>query len=189
MLKEGVLGDSEAIFTVHVDDGISTATGTIATISGPLLATVSMFLVKIEGQGGHALHATVEPIVAASFTILALQQLISRETDPIQSQVLSVTHLRNGTALKIGNKTHLCSFFGFNGMEMSKCNAYIDMKEEESRLNPAVTNDESLHLLVKRVSGFMHGPENVRLANKFMAYDDFAFYQEMVPGVELSIGI
>ncbi|KAK0574504.1 hypothetical protein LWI29_024662 [Acer saccharum] len=54
---------------------------------------------------------------------------------------------------------------------------------------PAVTNDESLHLHVKRVGGLMIGPENVRLANKVMTGDDFAFYQEMILGVELSIGI
>ena len=70
-----------------------------------------------------------------------------------------------------------------------RCNAYIDMKEEESPPIPAVTIDESLHLHIKKVGGLMLGPENVRLANKVMAGDDFAFYQEMIPGVELSIGI
>ncbi|KAK1551954.1 hypothetical protein Q3G72_007903 [Acer saccharum] len=170
------------------------ATGTIASISGPLLAVVSMFLVKIEGQGGHAPHATVDPIVAASCTILVLQQLISRETDPIQSQVLYVTYLRGGTALNV-----VPSYVEFGGTLRSlttqgqeavhRCKAYIDMKEEESPPIPTVTNDESLHLHVKRVGGLMLGPENVRLANKVMAGDDFAFYQEMIPGVELSIGI
>ncbi|KAK2636522.1 hypothetical protein Ddye_031314 [Dipteronia dyeriana] len=168
MVKKDILGDSEAIFTVHVDDGIPTATGTIASISGPLLAAVSMFLVKIEGQGGHAPHATVDPIVAASFTILALQ-LISRETDPIQSQVLSVTYLRGGTALNLvpsyvefgatlrslNNsrlKTTPKAIERDNKVRLSKvvkgqaavhrCNTYIDMKEEEFPPIPAVTNDE-----------------------------------------------
>ncbi|KAK4842310.1 hypothetical protein QYF36_019515 [Acer negundo] len=225
MVKEGFLGDPEAIFAVHVDDGIPTATGTISSISWPLLAAVSMFLVKIEGQGGHAPHATVDSIVAASFTILALQQLISRETDPIQSQacfllylymifslhlcnqcmtVLSVTYLRGGTALNV-----VTSYVEFGRTLRSynsrlkttpkeiergqaavrRCNAYIDMKEEEFPPIPAVMNDESLHLHVKRVGVLMFGPENVRLANKVMAGDDSAFYQEMILEVELSIGI
>ncbi|KAK2637332.1 hypothetical protein Ddye_032124 [Dipteronia dyeriana] len=208
MVQEGALGDSEAIFAVHVDDGIPT--GSIASISGPMLAAVSMFQVKIEGQGGHAAapHEAVDPIVAASFTVLALQQLISRETDPIHSQVLSVTFLRGGTAsnvvpsyVEFGGTLRSLTTEGLKQLQkrlkevvkgqaaVHRCKAYIDMKEEEFPPIPAVTNDESLHLHVKRVGGLMLGPENVRLAKKVMAGDDFAFYQEMIPGVEVSIGI
>lgn len=87
MIKEGALGDSEAIFGMHVDYTIPT--GTIATLSGPMLAAVCFFKAKIEGKGGHAAepHNSVDPILAASSTVLALQQLISRELDPLQSQV------------------------------------------------------------------------------------------------------
>lgn len=87
MIKEGALGDAEAIFGMHVD--FKRPTGTIASISGPVLAAVCFFEVKIEGKGGHAAapHKNTDPILAASFTILALQQLISREVDPLHSQV------------------------------------------------------------------------------------------------------
>ncbi|TXG56263.1 hypothetical protein EZV62_017576 [Acer yangbiense] len=171
---------------IHVDNGIPTATGTIASISWPLLAAVSMFLVKIEGQGGHAPHATVASIVAAPFTISALQQLISRETDPIQSQACFLLHLYMILSLHLCNQ---CMTVAKGQAAVHRCNAYIDMKEEEFPPIPAVTNDESLHLHVKRVGVLLFGPENVRLANKVMAGDDFAFYQEMILGVELSFGI
>ncbi|KAL5738843.1 hypothetical protein ACOSP7_031604 [Xanthoceras sorbifolium] len=208
MVKEGALGDSEAIFAVHVNDGIPT--GSIASISGPFLAAVCMFQVKIEGQGGHAAapHATVDPIVAASFTILALQQLISRETDPIHSQVLSVTYVRGGTALNVvpsyvefGGTLRSLTTEGLKQLQkrlkevvkgqaaVHRCNAYIDMKEEEFPLIPAVTNDDSLYLHVKRVGGLMLGPENVRLSKNLMAGEDFSFYQELIPGAMLDIGI
>jgi len=87
MIKEGVLNGAEAIFGMHVDYTIPT--GTIATISGPMLAAVCFFQAKIEGKGGHAAepHNSVDPILAASSTVLVLQQLISRELDPLQSQV------------------------------------------------------------------------------------------------------
>lgn len=87
MIKEGALGDSEAIFGMHVDVGIPT--GSIASISGPHLAATSVFNVKVEGRGGHAAmpHSTIDPILTASSVILALQQLISREADPLQSLV------------------------------------------------------------------------------------------------------
>jgi IAA-amino acid hydrolase len=87
MIKDGALGDAEAIFGMHVNYKIPT--GTIASLSGPVFAAASRFQVKIEGRGGHAAvpHNAVDPLLAASFAILALQQLISRELDPLQSQV------------------------------------------------------------------------------------------------------
>lgn len=87
MIKEGALGDAEAIFAMHVD--FETPTGSIASLAGPVLAAVCMFQVKIVGKGGHAAdpHHTMDPILAASFSILALQQLVSRESDPLNSRV------------------------------------------------------------------------------------------------------
>ncbi|KAK0574569.1 hypothetical protein LWI29_025576 [Acer saccharum] len=162
MVKEGVLGDSEAIFALHV-------------------ASHRNYSIHFRAIVGRCEH-------------VSSKNRGTRETDPIQSQVLSVTYLRGGTALNV-----VPSYVEFGGTLWSlttqgqeavhRCNACIDMKEEESPPIPAVTNDESLHLHVKRVRGLVLGPENVRLANKVMAGDDFAFYQEMIPGVELSIGI
>ncbi|XWS61440.1 hypothetical protein CRYUN_Cryun07bG0125800 [Craigia yunnanensis] len=85
MIREGALGDAETIFGMHIDCKIPT--GSIALVPGPFLAAVSFFKTKIEGVGGHAAgpHYTADPILAASFAILALQQLVSREADPIHS--------------------------------------------------------------------------------------------------------
>ena len=87
MMKEGALGNTEAIFGMHVD--FETPTGAIASTPGPHLAAVCSFEAKIVGKGGHAAepHETKDPILAASFSILALQQLVSRESDPLNSEV------------------------------------------------------------------------------------------------------
>uniref|UniRef100_A0A5B7BL53 Putative IAA-amino acid hydrolase ILR1-like 3 n=1 Tax=Davidia involucrata TaxID=16924 RepID=A0A5B7BL53_DAVIN len=208
MIKEGALGDAEAIFGMHNDYTIPT--GTIATISGPVLAAVCFFEAKIEGRGGHAAapHDSVDPILAASFTILALQQLISREVDPLQSQVLSVTYIRGGTALNVippfvelGGTLRSLTTEGLHQLQqrvkevikgqaaVHRCNAYVDMKEEDYPPYPACVNDESLHQHVERVGRLLFGPENVKVCKKLMAGEDFAFYQEVIPGVMLSIGI
>lgn len=87
MIKEGALGGAEAIFGMHIDDTLPT--GSIATLPGPMLAAVCFFVARIEGKGGHAAvpHNSVDPVLAASSTVLALQHLISRELDPLHSQV------------------------------------------------------------------------------------------------------
>ncbi|XP_057951263.1 IAA-amino acid hydrolase ILR1-like 5 isoform X4 [Malania oleifera] len=208
MIKEGALGDAGAIFGMHID--YKNPTGSISSSSGPTLAAVCFFEAKIEGKGGHAAepHKNVDPILAASFIILGLQQLISREVDPLQSQVLSVTYVRGGMAL---NLTPLCVELGgtlrsltteglhqlrrrvkevIEGLAVvHRCNAYIDMREEDYPAYPAVVNDERLHQHVQRVGRFLLGPENVKAGTKVMAGEDFAFYQEVIPGVMFSIGI
>lgn len=63
------------------------------------------------------------------------------------------------------------------------------MKEEDFPPLPAVVNDERLHLHVQRVGKLLLGPEDVKVDSKVMAGEDFAFYQELIPGVMLSIGI
>lgn len=72
---------------------------------------------------------------------------------------------------------------------MHRCGAYIDFKLEEFPPIPAVENDESLHMHVKRVGNLLLGHQNVHDGRKFMAGDDFAFYQEKIPGAMFGIGI
>lgn len=121
MIKEGALGDAEAIFGMHVD--YEGPTGSISTLAGPVLAAVCFFEAKIVGKGGHAAepHNSIDPILAASFAILALQQLISRESDPLNSQVCyrcTILHLILYLEEHIINrKTHrrkFCSFHDIN---------------------------------------------------------------------------
>ncbi|MCL7025014.1 hypothetical protein MKW94_008323, partial [Papaver nudicaule] len=95
MIKEGALGDAEAIFGIHVE--FRYPTGSMVSMAGPALAAVNVFEVRFEAKGTNSLEPQlrVDPVLAASLAILALQQLISRETDPLFSQVLSVTYVRS----------------------------------------------------------------------------------------------
>jgi IAA-amino acid hydrolase len=87
MINAGVLDGVEAIFAMHVDYRMPT--GIIAAHAGPTQAAVCFYIVRIEGKTGKAEtpHLNVDPVVAAAFTILSLQQLTSREDDPLHSQV------------------------------------------------------------------------------------------------------
>ncbi|KAF5198820.1 Iaa-amino acid hydrolase ilr1-like [Thalictrum thalictroides] len=63
------------------------------------------------------------------------------------------------------------------------------MMQSEYPAYPATVNDEVKHEHVKRVGGMLLGSENVKVAKKVMAGEDFAFYQEVIPGVMFGIGI
>ena len=87
MLQDGALDNVEAIFGLHVYPTIST--GAIASRPGPILAGAGLFSATIQGKGGHAAnpHTAKDPILAASSTVISLQQIISRETDPLEAGV------------------------------------------------------------------------------------------------------
>lgn len=105
MLEAGILEHVEAIFALHVASRYPI--GTVTTKPGPILAGGGFFEAVISGKGGHAAipHHTIDPILAASNIIVSLQHLISREADPLDSQVkcLSITlfHILESYLLKV----------------------------------------------------------------------------------------
>ncbi|WCJ27568.1 IAA-amino acid hydrolase ILR1 [Euphorbia peplus] len=208
MIKEGALGDAQAIFAMHISSELPT--GTISSLSGSVLAAVAFFEAKIEGRGGHAAepHTNVDPVIAVSFVILALQQLVSREADPLHSQVVSVTYVRGGSALNVippyvefGGTLRSLTTEGLHRLQqrlkeviegqarVHRCNAYINMEIEEYPPYPAVVNDERLNSHVQKIGSHLLGEDKVKEGSKVMAGEDFAFYQELIPGIMLSIGI
>lgn len=87
MVEAGVVNNVEAIFGFHVT--IILPTGVVGSRAGPLLAGCGFFEAVITGKGGHAAipQSSVDPLVAASSVVVALQNLVSREADPLDSQV------------------------------------------------------------------------------------------------------
>lgn len=76
-----------AIFGLHVDPVLPV--GVVSGRPGPFAATACRFLATVTGKGGHAAlpHQAFDPTVAASTAILSLQQIVSREIDPLQGAV------------------------------------------------------------------------------------------------------
>lgn len=73
--------------------------------------------------------------------------------------------------------------------EVYRCKAEIDMHEEDHPMYPATVNDHKLHEYAEKVLKLMVGPEKVKPGEKVMAGEDFAFYQQRIPGYYLGIGI
>lgn len=87
MIADGALDDVEAIFAVHVSHEHPTAI--IGSRPGALLAGCGFFRAVISGKKGRASspHHSVDPILAASAAVISLQGIVSRETNPLDSQV------------------------------------------------------------------------------------------------------
>lgn len=89
MIDAGALENVSAIFGLHVNPGLPI--GYVASRPGPVLAGSGFFEAVISGKGGHAAipQHSIDPILAASNVIVSLQHLVSREADPLDSQVPS----------------------------------------------------------------------------------------------------
>ncbi len=89
------------VFGMHNLPGL--ALGSFASCDGAIMAAADKFDMIITGQGGHAAlpHQTIDPIVAASQLVGALQSIVSRNTDPLASLVVSVTKFHAGDAYNV----------------------------------------------------------------------------------------
>jgi amidohydrolase len=98
MIADGALEDVDEIYGIHVFPLYTV--GEYATCLGPMLAQSDTFQITLTGRGGHAAfpHLTVDPIVIAAQFVTALQSVIARNVDPLDSAVISVTQLHGGDA-------------------------------------------------------------------------------------------
>ncbi|TIU29772.1 MAG: amidohydrolase, partial [Mesorhizobium sp.] len=103
MVKDGMMerfGISK-VFGMHNMPGLPV--GEFAIKPGPIMAATAEFTITVKGHGGHAAmpHGTIDPIVVASQLISALQTIASRNTDPVEAVVVSVTKFHAGDAYNV----------------------------------------------------------------------------------------
>ncbi|KAF8731743.1 hypothetical protein HU200_015675 [Digitaria exilis] len=189
VLQEGVLDDVSAIFGLHVDPVLPV--GVVSGRPGPFAATACRFLATVTGKGGHAAlpHQAFDPTVAASTAILSLQQIVSREIDPLQGAVVSVTFVKGGDAYNV-----IPESMTFGGTLRSMTNeglSYLMMrvKEDKMKTYPAVINDEGMYAHANSVAQSLLGEENVKVAPQLMGAEDFGFYAQRMAGAFFTIGV
>ncbi len=88
----------EAVYGMHNWPGHEV--GKMATRSGPIMAAMDVFEVKIIGKGGHGAlpHLAIDPILIASQLVTQWQGVVSRNINPIEAAVLTVTQIHAGDA-------------------------------------------------------------------------------------------
>ena len=103
MIKDGLFEKfpMESVWGMHNWPGLEV--GRALAHIGPAMAGADIFILTIEGVGGHAAmpHQTRDPVVASGVVITALQTLVSRQTDPFDQAVISLTRLDAGSAYNV----------------------------------------------------------------------------------------
>ncbi|CAH2600441.1 Amidohydrolase [Rhodovastum atsumiense] len=103
MVEEGLFErfPCDMVFGAHNDTTLPV--GTIVAAEGVASANSDRFLLTITGRGGHAArpHVSIDPVVVGAHVVLALQSIVSRRTDPLESAVISITQFHSGSASNV----------------------------------------------------------------------------------------
>ncbi len=200
MVKEGALENPsvDAIVGIHI--WASMPIGSIALREGPMMASSDSFNARIIGRGGHGASPQdcIDPILAASHVVTALQSIVSREIRPVDSAVITVGTFHAGSANNvIAQQAELGATVRSLDPEIRKMlpkriegiirgitEALRASYEIEYRLGyPIVMNDPAVTRLLHEVSASVLGDENIVYPpHPVMGSEDFAYYLEKVPG-------
>ncbi|OIW15892.1 hypothetical protein TanjilG_04427 [Lupinus angustifolius] len=208
IIDSGALENVSAIFGLHVHP--NEPVGVVATRSGPLATGSSFFEAIISGKGGHAAipQYAIDPIVATSNIIISLQHILSREVDPLDPQVLTIGKFQGGeTANVIPDSVLIAGTFRAFSREsmmylkqrieqviigqaaVHKCNATVTFLNGDKPYSPPTINNYDLHEYFKSVVGNMLGANKIKKAQLLMGSEDFALFQEAIPGYIFFLGM
>lgn len=201
VMETGVLKDVQAIFGLHTSPLYDV--GTLGIRSGAVTASVDKFTVTFHGKGTHAAHPErgIDPIVMAASFVTAAQSIVSRNIDPAHPGLVSITHIESGNTWNVIPES--------SWLEGTvRCLTAEDRKLIKKRIYelaegqaasfgghaeltwyagpPATDNTPDwtdFAIEAAKEAGLDVVPAPVNLAG-----EDFAYYQEEIPGVFVLVG-
>ncbi len=206
MMDEGVLEAPNVDYALSLHLWNEKPLGWLGIAAGPVMAGAEYFKIVVRGKGGHGAvpHASLDPIVAASHIVTALQSIVSRNVAPLETAVVTVGSIRGGEAFNVippevamtgtirtfepgVRKTVLERFeqIVHGAAEALGCSAEIELK----RISPAVVNDTNLAAIVQAAAQTVFPETAIDTASYVtMGAEDMAFIMEKVPGCYFLIG-
>ncbi|MBO5762476.1 MAG: amidohydrolase [Lentisphaeria bacterium] len=202
LVAAGALGEPPAELAAAIHGWPGIELGKITSCAGAIMAASGHFHVRISGRGGHSSEPqnAIDPIYVASQVISALQAIVSRNTDPRETAVVSVCYIHAGKSdnvipaeVEFGGTTRALSPEIAAGLEDRMrqiiggvCAAHGASYQMDYAARYQVSvNDPDAVQMAKDAAG-----ENFEWLEKpIMASEDFAFYLEKVPGVLAFLGV
>ncbi len=204
MIDEGALDDPrvEAVTMLHIDPRLET--GTIGITPGPVNAAADEFHITLRGKGGHGAypHKAVDVIPCAAATILALQNVAARETDPLASIVVTIGTIEGGYRNNV-----IADHVKMTGTLRTHDPAVRTAAEAKlRRIIYGVAEAYGARAQFDMIFGYPPVVNDAELAESIAAYareqgfaverpaptmggEDFAYFAQRVPGVMVRLGI
>ncbi len=202
MIEDGCLDGVDEIYGIHVWN--YQPVGEVGVKEGPVLAAADMFDITIKGIGGHgaAPQGTVDTVVVASYLIQAFQTIVSRNTNPLESTVITVGKIQGGHNFNIISdevtlsgtarayteenrqliKTRMAEMI--SGVEKT-FGAKISFHYEDG-YPPTINHGEPAKNVLKAAEKVVG--EKAGMPYLSMGGEDFAYYLQKIPGCFFFVG-
>ncbi|MBR1231483.1 M20 aminoacylase family protein [Bradyrhizobium sp. AUGA SZCCT0182] len=205
MIEDGLMDrfGIEQVYGMHNGPGIPV--GSFAIRPGPIMAGGDAVAIRIEGRGGHAArpHKCIDSVLVGAQLINALQSIVSRSVDPLESAVISICEFHAGNARNVIPQTaELAGTVRTLDAEVRKLvekrvrevvagvaqimGAKIDLTY--NRGYPVTVNHVPQTDVAVRAAREIAGDANVNEMPPLMAGEDFAFMLEQRPGALIFCG-
>jgi len=205
MIEESKIIDSiDAAFAIHLWQGVPV--GKISLESGARMAAADLFSIKVKGKSGHGSmpHETIDAVVVASAIVMNLQHLVSRNTNPLDTLVVTVGKLTAGTRHNIiaGEALLEGTIRSFSDEVWKKIPEQIERVVKNTaaaydaeaeidlvRATPPLVNNQDISDILKASAEKLYGEEVVTKYEKTPGGEDFAYFTQAVPGALAFVGI
>ncbi|MDN4524850.1 M20 family metallopeptidase [Fictibacillus fluitans] len=197
MVQAGVMDGVDAVIGTHLWSPLEV--GKIGVVYGPMMAAPDTFFLTITGKGGHAAlpHQTIDSIAVASQVVTNLQHIVSRNIDPLEQLVVSVTKFQGGTTHNvIPGAVELCGTVRsfdpeirdqapllmervIKGITEAHGASYEFNYEKGYR---AVINEDSVTKMLHETAEELYGGENVEQMKPTMVGEDFSAFLQQTDG-------
>ncbi len=205
MIEEGALENPrvEAIAMLHVDSRLEV--GAVGISPGGVSAAADEFYVTVRGRGGHGgyPHTAIDAIPAASAIVLALQNVVARETDPLASAVVTVGTISGGYRNNV-----IADEVAMSGtLRAHDSGVRAELEARLRRIVAGVASAYGVGADIRVIHGYPPVHNDAGLSEGFAAYlrersslrverpaatmgaEDFAYFAQRVPGLLIRLGV
>ena len=206
MIRDGALQNPSpsGIIALHVHPGLPV--GKLSFRKGRVMASADEIYITIKGKGGHAAapHLTADTILIASQLIVSLQQIISRNNNPLSPSVLSICSIQGGHTTNVipsevklkGTFRAMDEAWRFKAHELITKQAIGLVESMGAEIDllidigyPTVDNDPAFTGANWQLADTYMGKENVEETEMRMGAEDFGYYTQQIPGCFFRLGV
>lgn len=205
MIKDGLMErfKIEQVYGMHNGPGLPV--GSFALRPGPIMAATDAIDIRIEGLGGHAArpHKCIDSVLVGAQLVTALQSIVSRTVDPLESAVISVCEFHAGNARNV--IPQIAELKGTVRTLTPEVRDLVERRVREvvagvaqqtgakidlvyERGYPVTVNHPEQTDIATRIASDVAGAANVHAVPPMMGAEDFAYMLEARPGAFIFVG-
>ncbi|GIM46253.1 N-acyl-L-amino acid amidohydrolase [Collibacillus ludicampi] len=203
MVQAGVMEGVDMVIGAHLWTPLES--GKIGVVYGPMMAAPDTFWITIKGKGGHAAlpQQTIDSIAVGAQVVINLQHIVSRNTDPLDHLVVSITKFVAGTTHNvIPGTVEMCGTVRSLNPELRR-----SVPELMERIVKGITeahgadytfkyeygyrpviNDREVTRVIEETVREVFGEEALDLMKPNMVGEDFSAFQQKAPGTFFYVG-